>query len=134
MLTDEADLRRWYDRYLGVFAALCRGERDDVDALLEFYDVPILVAADPEPARLADDAAVLGFAREQVQDARASGYARTDVRAATITLLRPGCAWFQGDFSRHRADGSAISRFTASYLVVEAAARRRMAVLVLHEP
>lgn len=64
----------------------------------------------------------------------ASGYARTEVLAATTTVLRAGYAWFRGDSARFRANGSENRRFTASYLVVEAAGRRRMAVLVLDDP
>ena len=39
------DVELWFATYLDCFVALARGERDDVEAILGFYGVPMLLSS-----------------------------------------------------------------------------------------
>jgi hypothetical protein len=41
---------------------------------------------------------------------------------------------YRGTFSRQSVDGAEISRLTATYLVTDGAAGRRISVLAVHSP
>jgi hypothetical protein len=64
---------------------------------------------------------------------RASGYYSTEILGSDVTVLNSTSALYRGTFSRHRGDGSEIGRLTATYLVTDGAAGRRIAVLAVME-
>jgi hypothetical protein len=53
---------------------------------------------------------------------------------SAVTVLNATSALYRGTFSRQRSDGVEISRLTATYLVTEGAAGRRISVLAVHSP
>jgi hypothetical protein len=131
-VVDAADVELWFAAYLDCFVALGRGERDDVEALLEFYDVPMLLSAPGGTAWLLDADQVTGVMRAQVEGLRHAGFHRTDVEDAQTVVLNEGCARHEGRFTRRAADGTVIATFTASYVLATGPSGPRIAVLALH--
>jgi len=65
---------------------------------------------------------------------RAAAYGRSEILASEVTVLNSMSALYRGTFSRHRSGGGEISRLTATYLVTDSAAGRRISVLAVHSP
>jgi uncharacterized NTF2-like protein DUF6841 len=131
---DEQDVRGWSEHYLADFAALGRGDRDDVRQLLAHYAVPLLVSTDAGTTVLTDEAQVLAFAEQQLTGLRSTGYDRSEELSAETTVLNRSCAMHRGDFARLRADGSEITRLEVTYLVADTGAGLRISALVVHSP
>jgi hypothetical protein len=74
------------------------------------------------------DAAV----RPQIDGMRAAGYTRSEILHSEVTVLNSTSALYRGTFSHHRSDGHEIRRLTATYLVTDGAAGRRISVLAVH--
>lgn len=129
---DPAELEAWYADYLAVFAALGRGDRDDREALLRFFGVPLLVSTGDASTTLATRDDVLAMIGAQVAGMRAARYDRSEPLGAEWTALNATCSRLTARFVRRRADGSEIGRIEATYLVTEGPGGRRMAALVLH--
>jgi hypothetical protein len=53
-------------------------------------------------------------------------------RSVRVTVWNSTSALYRGTFSRQRSDGSEINQVTASYLVTDGAAGRRISVLAVH--
>ena len=88
---DEAAIRSWFDQYLAALAVCGRGESDDLDALLEYYGVPLLVATDDAAQALTTAGDVTGFARRQVQGMRAASYDHSEtIRVTYLITNGPG--------------------------------------------
>lgn len=60
---------------------------------------------------------------------RAAAYDRSEILGSEVTVLNSTSALYRGTFSRQRSDGGEISRLTATYLVTDGAAGRRISVL-----
>jgi uncharacterized NTF2-like protein DUF6841 len=129
---DEWDARRWLGHYLADFAALGRGDRDDVRQLLAHYAVPLLVSTDAGTTILTDEPQVLAFAEQQLTGMRSTAYDRSEELSAETTVLNRSCVLHRGEFARLRADGSEITRLEVTYLVADAGAGPRISALVLH--
>lgn len=130
---DELEVTRWYDSYLAEFAALGRGDADDVRRILAFYGVPMLLSTDAGSTMLADETQVLAVAQQQFDGMRSAGYDRSEpLGAAETTVLNVSCAVHRAGFARLTADGTEISRLEATYLITDTAAGRRMSALVVH--
>ena len=123
------DVTDWFDRYLATFVALCRGDRDDVEALLEYYSVPLLITADATATWFATADEVLAVGRGQMASMREAGFDRTEMSGARTVALNGTCTWLAADFVRRRADGSEIAAFGAFYLISELPVGRRMTTL-----
>jgi hypothetical protein len=130
---DSSGVSRWFGEYLDALAACGRGERDTA-SLLAYYDVPLLLTTDDGFFALTSNDEVVAAVHRQVEAMRAARYARTQVLGSEVTVLNSACALYRGTFSRHRSDGDEISRLTATYLVTEGAARRRISLLAVHSP
>lgn len=129
---DELEVRRWYDAYLVEFAALGRGDVDDVRRILAYYGVPMLFSTDAGTTMLADEAQVLAAAQQQFDGMRSSGYDRSEpLGAADTTVLNRSCAVHRAGFARLTADGAEISRLEATYLITDTTVGRRMSALVV---
>lgn len=116
---DDAGIRAWFDRYVSTFAACGRGESDDLDALLEFYGVPLIVTIDDVSATLSAPADVTGFARQQVDAMRALDYDHTATLDSELTALNETSVLFRADLERRRADGAGIGRLRVTYLITD---------------
>jgi hypothetical protein len=130
---DGNDVGRWFGEYLKTFEACGRGE-SEAGSLLAYYGVPMLVATDDVFIALATEDQVVAAAQQQIDGMRAAAYDHSDVLNAEVTVLNATSALYRGEFSRRRADGDEISRFTVTYLVTDGSVGRRISTLVLHSP
>ena len=131
---DDAAVRAWFDEYLRALAARGRGEFDDLDALLEFYGVPLLVSTDDAARVLMTAEEVTAFAGQQVEGMRASQYHRTETLDVQVTTLNATSAIYRGEFARHRADGAEIGRLAVTYWITDGPAGLRISALAFHTP
>ena len=83
---------------------------------------------------LTSDDQVVAAVQQQVDGMRAAGYHGSEILGSEVTILNSTSALYQGTFSRRRSDGGEISRLTATYLVTDGAAGRRISVLAVHSP
>lgn len=130
---DSEDVRLWFGEYLDVFASCGRGERD-AGSLLEYYGVPLLLTTDNGFFALTSDDQVVAALQPQVDGMVAAAYDRTEILDSDVTVVNFTSALFRGTFSRQRSDGGEISRLTATYLVTDSEAGRRISVLAVHSP
>jgi NTF2-like protein (DUF6841) len=128
---DNDAVSRWFDEYLEAFAACGRGERD-ARSLLAYYGVPLLVTTDDRSFVLTSEGQVVASVQQQVDGMHAAGYDRSEVLSSEVTVLNSTSALYRGTFSRQRSDRGEISRLTATYLVTDGAAGRRISVLSVH--
>ncbi|MGE0878138.1 MAG: hypothetical protein AB7L13_10955 [Acidimicrobiia bacterium] len=126
----EADLRRWYDRYLSTFIGLARGERDDVDTLIDFFSFPLTRLTAEEisyqPSRADQHAAMSADVRRM----REIDYDTSVVDGLSFRVLGPAAATIEGLFTRVARDGSVISSFGTLYLLGKADGDWRITALV----
>ncbi|MFZ0169783.1 MAG: hypothetical protein WAL64_10295 [Candidatus Dormiibacterota bacterium] len=127
------DVTRWFDDYLDAFAACGRGESETA-ALLGYYGVPLLLTTGDGCFALTSDEQVVAALQPQVDGMRAAVYNRTEILGSEVTILNSRSALYRGTFSRQRSDGGEVIRLTATYLVVDGAAGRRVSVLAVHSP
>jgi hypothetical protein len=130
---DSNDVSQWFGEYLDAFAAGGRGE-SDTGSLLEFYGVPLLITTDGGFFAPASGDQVVAAVQQQVDGMRAAAYDRSEILDSEVTVLNSTSALYWGTFSRQRSDGGEISRLTATYLVTDGAAGRRISVLAVHSP
>ena len=83
---------------------------------------------------LTSDDQVVAAVQQQVDGMRAAAYDRSEVLGSDVTVLNSTSALYRGTFSRQGSDGGEISRLTATYLVTDGAAGRRISVLAVHRP
>jgi len=130
---DSNDVSRWFGEYLDAFAACGRGE-SDTGSLLEFYGVPLLITTDGGFFAPTSGDQVVAAVQQQVEGMRAAAYDRSEILDSEVTVLNSTSALYRGTFSRQKKDGSEINRLTATYLVTDGAAGRRISVLAVHTP
>ena len=130
----EARVRSWFEGYLGAIAALGRGESHDLAGLMEYYGVPLLVTTDDAARLLTSADEVMGFAGQQVQGMRASGYDRTEASDAEFLPLNATSGLYRVELERQRADGSEIGRLGVTYLITDGPAGLRASALAIHTP
>ena len=128
---DDAEVERWFGEYLVAYAACGRGERE-TGSLLEYYGVPLLITTDGGFFALAGAEQVVAGVQPQIVAMREAGYDRTEVLGIDVTRVNRSSALLRGTFSWQRADGSEFNRVTASYLVTDGPAGRRISVLAVH--
>ena len=130
---DDNDVRQWFGEYLSAFAACGRGE-SGAASLLAYYGVPLLVTTDDGFYALTSDDQVVAVAQQQLDGMRAASYDHSEILGAEITVLNSASALCRQTFSRHRRDGSQIGRLTATYLLTDGPAGRRISALAVHSP
>ena len=133
MTVDSDDVSQWFSEYLDAFAACGRGERDTA-SLLAYYGVPLLFTTDGGFFAAASGDQVVAAVQQQVDGMRAAGYGRTEILSSQVTVLNATSALYQGTFSRLAIDGGEIGRLTATYLVTDGPAGRRISALLVHSP
>jgi hypothetical protein len=131
LIVDGNDVSRWFGEYASAFAACGRGERDTA-ALLAYYGVPLLLTTDDGFFALASGDQVVAAVQQQIDGMRAAGYARSEILDSEVSVLNSASALCRQTFSRHGSDGAEISRLTATYLVTDGPAGRRISVLAVH--
>jgi hypothetical protein len=130
---DSDDVSRWFGEYLDAFAACGRGESDTA-SLLAYYGVPLLLTTDGGFFAAASGEQVIAAVQPQVDGMRAAGYGGSEILRSQVTVLNATSALYQGTISRRRGDGGEISRLTATYLVTDGPAGRRISALAVHSP
>jgi hypothetical protein len=130
---DSDDVSRWFGDYLSAFAACGRGERDTA-SLLAYYGVPLLITTDDGSFALTRDDQVVAALQQQVDGMLAAGYDRSEILGSEVTLLNSTSALYNATYSRQGRDGAEIGRLTATYLVTDGPAGRRIGVLAVHSP
>ena len=125
-----SDVQDWFDAYLETFAAFGRGDRDDIDGLLRYYDVPLLLTTERGALVLNSEASVTRALREQIDGMQAADYNRSDVLESGLEILNGVSALYRGHFSRRRSDRSEIGRLRVTYLLTDRAGWRIAALLV----
>jgi len=128
---DSSGVGRWFGEYLDAFAACGRGQGETA-SLLAYYGVPLLITTDAGYFALTSGDQVVATLQQQVDGMRAAGYARTEILGSDVTVVNSTSALYRGTFSRQRGDGGEIGRLTATYLVTDGAAGRRISVLAVH--
>jgi hypothetical protein len=131
VIVDSHDVSQWFDDYLCAFAACGRGLRD-TDSLLAYYGVPLLLTTDSSSFALTSGDQVVAALQQQVDGMIAAGYDRSEILGSEVTVLNSTSALYTGTFSRLGHDGAEISRLTATYLVTDGPAGRRIAALLVH--
>jgi len=133
VIVDTNSLSQWFGEYANAFVACGQGENDTA-SLLAYYGVPLLLTTDDGFFALTSDDQVVAAAQQQVDAMRAAGYARSEILDAGATVLNSTSALYHQTFSRQRSDGGEISRLTATYLVTDGPAGRRISALAVHSP
>jgi hypothetical protein len=128
---DDDDVRRWFGDYLEAFAACGRGEQETA-SLLAYYGVPLLITTDAGFFPLSTGDQVVAAVQQQVDGMRAAGYDRSETLDSEVTVLNSTSALYKATFSRQRRDGTEVGRLTATYLVTDGPAGRRLSVLAVH--
>ncbi len=132
LAVDGNDCRgRWFGEYLDAFAACGRGE-NNAGSLLEYYGVPLLLTTGDGFFALTSADQVVAALQQQIDGMRAAAYQRSEILDSQVTALNSVSALYRATFSRQKSDGSEISRLTATYLVTDGAAGRRISVLAVH--
>jgi hypothetical protein len=126
------DVDSWFTTYLTDYAAMVRGDLDDMRRLLGHYNAPLLISTDASCVALADGEQVAAAVQRQVDDLRAADYDRSEQVTASTVVLNRTCATHRALLSRLRRDGSEIARLEATYLITEAAEGRRISAIVVH--
>ena len=133
MIVDDTDVRAWLAEYVSAFGACGRGEAD-ISSLLGYHAVPLLVTTDAGFFPLTTEELVIATMQQQIDGMLAAGFDHSEILDDALTVLNAVSALYRATFSRRRADGGEISRFTASYLVTDGPAGRRISVLAVHSP
>ena len=131
---DAADVRRWFEEYLGAFAACGRGDTDELRTLLAYYGVPLLLSTDDAAVALTSDDELLNALRRQMDGLRADGYDRSEMLSSDVVPINRTSVLHAAEFSRRRADGTEIGRVRITYLITAGAAGRRISALAIHSP
>jgi hypothetical protein len=130
---DGSEVSRWFEEYLEAYAACGRGESETA-SLLAYYGVPLLITTDGGFFAPASAAEVVAAVQPQIDGMRAAGYARSELVASEVAVLNSRSALYEGTFAYRRSDGVEIKRLTATYLITNGAAGRRISVLAVHTP
>jgi hypothetical protein len=133
LAVDGADVSRWFGQYLDAFAACGRGEKETV-SLLAYYGVPLLLTTDGGFLALTSDDQVVATVQTQIDAMRAADFDRSEILGSELAVLNSTSALYRGTFSRQRSDRTEISRLTATYLVTDGTAGRRISLLAVHSP
>ncbi len=129
-----ADIRAWYDRYLDAFTGLAAGERDDLDALLEYFGVPLAIITEDRYVALPTRDAVLRTAQTLINPLRLANYSGSTVHRLDVRPLNARAAIIDGAFSRHDRAGNELERFGIVYLVAKTDEGWRFTSIVFTSP
>ena len=128
---DDNEVSQWLGEYASAFVACGRGQSGPA-SLLAYYGVPLLLTTDDGFFALTSDDQVVAAVQQQVDGMRAAGYDHSEILSSELTVLNSTSAFYP--FSRHRRDGSEISRLTTTYLVTDGPMGRRISALAVHSP
>ena len=113
------EVRAWFKQYDAIFAALASGDQNNVEALLNFYSIPVTMTTDDVYRVLSDGPSILQYLNSAIRLLRRSGYAQTVTHRFDVRILNRRSAIIDVDVSRLSTGGSELARFGA----VEVASR-----------
>ena len=129
-----AEVREWYDGYLDTFTRLATGERTDLESVLGFFGVPLVIVAADRYLALPTREATLSAAQTLIDQLRRANYAGSTVHRLDIRPLNARAAFVEGVFSRHDREGNELERLGTAYLVARTDEGWRITSLVLTTP
>ncbi len=129
-----SEVREWFGAYLDTFRGLAAGERADLESILGFYGVPLVIVADGRYVALPDRAAVVGVAQTMVDQLRRMGYAGSTVHRLDVRPLNARAAFIEGAFSRHDRGGTELERVGTAYLAAKTDDGWRFTSIILTAP
>ena len=110
------DVRTWYDRYLDTFTRLAANEFTDVEVLLAYFGVPLVIITTDRYLALPTREAVLTTAQTLIDQLRRANYASSTIHRLEVHPLNARAAFINGVVSRHDRAGNELERFGAAYL------------------
>jgi hypothetical protein len=112
-----AEVRDWYGGYLDTFTGLAAGERTDLESVLGFFGVPLVIVTDDRYLNLSTREEVLATAEALIDQLLRANYAGSTVHRLDMRPLNARAALVEGEFSRHDRRGDEFERFGTAYLV-----------------
>ena len=100
-----AEVREWYGGYVDTFTSLAAGQRTDLEAVLGFYGVPLVIVADGRHLALPDRGAVLGTAQSLIDQLITLNYASSTIHRLDVRALNARAGFIEGVFSATTARG-----------------------------
>ena len=128
---DERRVGEWFRSYLDAFAACGRGE-SDLEAMFDYYGVPMMFATDEKFVVLSSEEQVAAFVKPQIDGILAADYDHSEVLDDETTVLNATSALHTASFSRRRRDESEIGQLTATYLITDGPAGHRISAVAIH--
>ena len=129
-----AEVREWYGGYLDTFKGLAACERTDLDAILSFYGVPLVIVADTRYLALPDRDAVLATANALIDHLRQANYTSTTIHRLDVRPLNARAALIEVVAARHDREGDEFERLGAAYLAAKTDEGWRFASLIATAP
>ena len=114
-----AEVRVWYGGYLDTFTSLAAGERTDLESVMGFYGVPLVIVTESRYLALPTGDDVLRTAKSLIDGLLQGNYAGSTVHRLDIRPLNARAAFVEGLFSRHDGAGNERERFGTAYLVAK---------------
>jgi SnoaL-like domain len=114
-----ADVRVWYDRYVDTFTGLAASERDDLDALLEYFGAPLVIVTEDRYVASSTRDAVRSAAQALIDRLRQANYAGSAVHHLAVRPLNARAAFIEGTISRFDRAGNEFERFGTTYLAAK---------------
>ena len=128
---DAGAVNRFLNEYLEAFAACVRGERE-IDSLLAYYGVPLIITSDAGVITLTTDSDVVTVIQSQIDGLRGLRYRQTEVLQSQVTGLNATSALYRASLVRRDDTGKEIGCPTVTYVVTDGDAGPRIAVLAAH--
>ncbi|MBW3634812.1 MAG: hypothetical protein KY456_17470 [Chloroflexi bacterium] len=128
------EVRAWYGGYLDTFTSLAAGERTDLESVMGFYGVPLVIVTEGRYLALPTRDAVLSTAKSLIDGLLQANYAGSTVHRLDIRPLNARAAFIEGVFSRHDGAGNELERFGTAYLVAKSDEGWRFISIVVTAP
>lgn len=128
LLTEEGAVTQVLTEYYRAFSTL------ELDAILPYFHEPAL-AVGPQGVFAASTRAELTIVfAPSIDNLRARGYGRSELRLQTLRILSPTAALATGVALRFKTDGHPLDQAGVTYLLHKSDAGWKIAVFVIHQP
>jgi ketosteroid isomerase-like protein len=127
MENDTDAIVRTYTEYFGAFQSL------DPEAVLPFYHMPFLALMPAGVVAVGHIDSARALFAPMMMALRARGYARSEWSRLGVQQLSESAAVLSCDVARHKADGSVLERFGATYAFHRTDSGWKIAMLVIHD-
>lgn len=131
MTMDADTVSRFLDEYLEAFASCVLGQQE-IDTLLHYYGVPLIITSDDGVIALVTHSEVATVMQGQVDGLRALRYRGTRVIQSEVIGLNATSAIYRASLSRYDDKSDEIDSPTITYVVTGADDDLRISVLAAH--